>query len=86
MATDALTNPDRLKFSLDPKPDNRKPRHPAADWRDLRLSSRAGNASYNIDGLVKGFFAAQAPSLADRNQAGNYFASLIDGLSYTEET
>jgi len=58
----------------------------ASAWRDLRLSGYGNATDQNIDGLVKASVAMQAPSLADRNQAGNYLASLIDGLSYTDET
>jgi hypothetical protein len=57
-----------------------------SEWRTLILTGRGDDTGYEIEGSVKASFFAQSPSLADRNQAGNYLASLIPDLEYTDET
>ena len=57
-----------------------------SDWRDLKLTGIGVDSRWEVEGLIKASVLMQAPSLADRNQAGNYLASLITGLEYTDET
>ena len=56
-----------------------------ASWQSLRLSGWGASADYGIDGLVKASVVMDAPSVADRNQARQYLASLVDGLTVTDE-
>jgi len=57
-----------------------------SDWRGLKLTGIGVDSRWEVEGLIKASVLMQAPSLADRNQAGNYLASLINGLEYTDET
>jgi hypothetical protein len=58
----------------------------SSNWRGLNLTGWGNSSTYEVEGLIKASVLMQAPSLADRNQAGNYLASLISGLEYADET